>query len=349
LLKHVICYFLVSLLILSNVFAQQNISVVKGVVTDKETGEALAGASVYFAETTIGTMAQKKGDYILEVRKPGFYELVVSMVGYEIQKRSMQIQPGEKYTVDIKMAQKALEVKTVEVEGTDQGDWRTSLSVFSRKFLGSLEPSFDCTIENREIINFKWRGDTLTAWADKPVIIINNFLGYKVICEIVSYRYVPVSTYQEYSIFSRFEELVPKDNSQKEKWESNREKVFNGSPVHFLWALKNNMLRTEKFIVVLTSNTNLKSTGPFKEIKSWTDIKYQEQFLDEPILSFEGYLKIKYNDMQVSFVKARFPLFTIDSNGIADNHLPFLCFGYWSNMGVADMLPRGYLPERLKN
>lgn len=328
---------------------QSNISVIKGIVTDKETGEALAGASVYFAETTIGTMAGKNGEFVLEVRKPGNYELVVSMVGYEIQKRSMQITKGETYTENFKLLQKPLNITTVEIQGENQDEWKSNLKMFTRKFLGEMESTDCCTIENKEIINFKWKGDTLTAYTDKPLAICNEYLGYRIICEITAYRYIPISTYQEYAIFSRFEELVPKDQSQMEKWESNREKTFYGSPVHFLWALKHDMLRLERFIVHISSSNNPKSQGPFKEAKTWQDIKYSEQFLDEPIISFSEFLKIRYNDIQVSFVKSRFPMFTIDASGIADNHLPFLCFGYWSHIGMADMLPRGYLPQRLKD
>ena len=326
--------------------AQNKSSVIKGKVTDGETGEALAGASVYFAETTIGTTASINGSFRLETSKPGNYELIVSMVGYSVKKENITIEAGGEYNFNIKLMQKPLDVKTVEVEGEDRSEWRNNLKIFTRKFLGTLEAADKCEIENKELINFKMSGDTLIAWAEKPVAVINRFLGYKVICEIVMYKYNPVTSYQEYSIFSRFEELTPKDKDEAEDWQDNREEAFMGSPVHFLWALRNNRLPDENFLVHIAPSTDQRSQAPLRQVKTWQDIMYGQQFMSDPVISFDAFLRIRYNNMQLSFVKSRFAMFTIDAYGIADNHLPFVCYGYWANLGVSNMLPRGWMPEK---
>lgn len=336
-----------AIILLSGIsFAQIRLAVVTGKVTDRETGEALAGASVYFAETTIGTTAAVNGTFKLETDKPGNYELIVSMVGYAVKKENISIEAGGTYSFNIKLAQKALDVNTVEVEGEDRSEWRNNLRVFTRKFLGTLAAAGYSEIENKEYINFKRGGDTLIAWADRPVIVINKFLGYRVICEIVMYKYDPVSSYQEYSIFSRFEELPPKDKDEAEEWKDNREETFYGSPVHFLWALRNNRLAEENFLVHITPSNDQRSQMPLRQVKAWQDIMYPSQFMSDPVISFDAFLRIRYNNLELSFVRSRFAMFTIDSYGIADNHIPFVCFGYWANLGVSNMLPRGWMPEK---
>lgn len=62
--------FLVLLLLtfgLSSVFAQENI--VKGKITDKETGEELIGASVVIKGTTIGTVTDLNGNFELKTNQ----------------------------------------------------------------------------------------------------------------------------------------------------------------------------------------------------------------------------------------------------------------------------------------
>lgn len=339
----------ITLLLVSGITAQKKtISVISGTVIDAETKEPLTAASVYFAETTIGTTAQEKGDYSLTISKPGNYELIVSMIGYQMERRSMFIEGGKNYTFNFKMAPKAMNINPVEIEGESQSGWRKSLGIFTRKIMGNLESEDDCTIENKEYLDFKWVGDTLSAVSRQPIIARNDYLGYKVIFEILKYKYNPVSSYQEYSIYSRFVEITPKDNSQKQKWENNRKDIFFGSPIHFLWSIKHDRMKEEDFTVHYVNKPFVKKEDELQEIQSASDFKNSDQFLDEPVFSFKGYIKVVYRN-QISYAKMICPFFTLDSNGIADNHLPFSCLGYWSNYGLGNMLPRDYLPESLKN
>ena len=323
-------------------------ALIKGTVEDYETGEMLIGASVYFEGTTIGTTAGLKGDFTLTVSQKGNYELVVSMVGYLPQKLGYYIELGKTYNLKVKLKQNAINMAAVEIKGEDQGEWKRDIGIFTRKFLGTMKPASECVIENKEYINFINRGDTITASSSKPVVVVNNYLGYRVVCEIISYKYDPVSTYQAYSFFSRFEEMKPKDDAEKEKWIKNREQIFLGSPVHFLWALRNNRLNEEGFRVFPQSGSIANRLFAGNEIKSLDELKYGEQIFEEPAVSFKNVLRIEYKGGDKSYIEPRYPFFTIDASGIADNHLPFISYGYWAGWGVANMLPRGYLPASLK-
>lgn len=337
------------LAVVSGTSAQdKTVSIISGTITDAESKEPLVAASIYFAETTIGTIAREKGKYTLVVPRPGNYELVVSMVGYEMQKLKMFVRAGTEETYSFQLSSKPVNVNTVEVRGYNQSEWKSNLAIFSRKFFGKIGAYRDCVIENKEVINFKWGKDTLIAAANRPVTVINNYLGYKIIFEIRMYRYSTTTTAQEFSYKSFFIELKPENQSQKEEWEKNREKAFLGSPVHFLWALKYDRLADEGFKVNLSSDPFRGEVKEYEEVKRSKDLQTGEQFLGEPQYSFPGFIKVSYRRDQVSYVLLREPFFTIDSNGIADNHLPFLCAGYWADSGVANMLPSDYLPESIK-
>jgi hypothetical protein len=334
------------LIVVSGLTAQnKKISVIKGIVTDSETKEPLIAASVYFVETTIGTTVAANGEYTLKVVKPGNYEMIVSMVGYNIQKKKLFIERGKTYTFDFSLQPKPMNLNPVVVEGDAQSEWNRCLKIFTRKFLGTLRPAEDCVIENKEYIDFKWLGDTLSATVRRPLVIANNYLGYKIVCEITKYRYNTNTTYQEYAISSRFIEMEPKDSTMKKEWEIHRKDMYYGSPTHFLWSLKHNKMETEGYDLFFVPS--LKKGGLGSRIEKSKELRDSIRFRDKEVFSFPDYIKINYKG-QISWIQLRFSYFTIDSNGIADNHIPFLCYGFWANLGLASMLPRDYMPEPLK-
>jgi hypothetical protein len=336
------------LLIVPAAFAQKaEVSVIKGTVTDSQTNEPLVAASVYFTGTTIGTTVRPDGHYEVFVLKPGNYELVVSMVGYETRKMKYNIEKEREYVCDLRMEPKSLNITTIEVEGVDQTEWKENLNLFLPKFLGTLGNPNECTIEKKEYIDFKWDGDALQASTSKPIVIVNEYLGYKVVCEIVKFIYNPTSRYYEYATNTLFYEMKPKDEKQKEKWAGHRGSAFFGSPEHFLWALKYGITEAQGYqLYPLNKDTDWDRNMP-KEIDP-NEFKSSGQYMDEPVYSFSGSIKVIYKSLDVSYITMMQPYFTIDSNGIADNHLPFICSGYWSKRGLANLLPHDYLPESIK-
>ena len=58
----------------------QTATVIKGKVTDKS-GEAVIGANIYLQGTTIGTVADLEGNFVLKTNVTGDFTLVVSFVG----------------------------------------------------------------------------------------------------------------------------------------------------------------------------------------------------------------------------------------------------------------------------
>lgn len=100
-------------LLFSAVSAQE--TVVRGKVTDAETGEALAFATVMFTASSTGTTTDIDGRYELATRDMGFTSVTASYVGYE--PAGFAVEPGKVNQLDIGLVELGLELETVEVRG----------------------------------------------------------------------------------------------------------------------------------------------------------------------------------------------------------------------------------------
>lgn len=79
----------------------QGTGTVTGTVTDAETGEPVAYASVVPYGTTLGAMTMSDGSFTIRGVPAGKYELRVLMMGYaRSQKAGVEVQPGATTTVD---------------------------------------------------------------------------------------------------------------------------------------------------------------------------------------------------------------------------------------------------------
>ncbi len=84
---------------------------ISGRVTDASTGEALPGASIRVAGTSIGAATNIDGRYTIPNAPSGTQTLVVSYIGYEEQQRAVEVPDGGRLTADF-----ALSFQTIEGE-----------------------------------------------------------------------------------------------------------------------------------------------------------------------------------------------------------------------------------------
>lgn len=78
----VLCALVLALGFASSAFAQQSIGKVRGSVLDKGNREPLPAASVRIENTTMGAMANDKGEYFILNVPPGVYSIIVNVIGY---------------------------------------------------------------------------------------------------------------------------------------------------------------------------------------------------------------------------------------------------------------------------
>ncbi len=92
----------------------------KGRITDKETGEALAGATVLIPDLRLGTVTNKDGQFVfknLPVR--GTFLLEVRFVGYKSISRRIEL--GKEDTLDLQLETAVIESAEVVITGTPFG------------------------------------------------------------------------------------------------------------------------------------------------------------------------------------------------------------------------------------
>ena len=96
-----------------SLFAQTGI--IKGTITDEFTKEALANVNITLDGTTFGSASAKSGEYEIANIPPGKYSLIVSRIGYKIEKKEIEITAGATQTLNIGLQIQAIELSRVIV------------------------------------------------------------------------------------------------------------------------------------------------------------------------------------------------------------------------------------------
>lgn len=108
-------------LLLAGAPAAAQTGTVKGTVTDAETGEPLPGANVVLQDTDKGTATESNGQFVLKEIASGEYTLRASLVGYKTVTRDVTVKDRSTTQVNLKMAQKAVELEGLTVTGQQDG------------------------------------------------------------------------------------------------------------------------------------------------------------------------------------------------------------------------------------
>ena len=126
-------------------------------------------------------------------------------------------------------------------------DWIDDVFLFQKHFLGTSLNSTECKIVNREVLEFiKPPGIRLKAKSSIPLEIMNDALGYNIFFDLKEFILTDDNEVNYYGNI-RYEELTPKDQSEKFKWEERREETYNGSFRHFLISLCKSELHKNGF------------------------------------------------------------------------------------------------------
>ncbi|MEM1120350.1 MAG: TonB-dependent receptor, partial [Bacteroidota bacterium] len=114
--KNHLLFFLLQLLSFGpQLFAQA--AIIKGIVTEKETGTTLPGTTVYIRGTNTGTVTDIDGAYLLNNVPTGTQELVFSFTGFEEISKMLDIIAGQTLEIDESMGTAAIMGETVVVTG----------------------------------------------------------------------------------------------------------------------------------------------------------------------------------------------------------------------------------------
>ena len=109
------------LFLIAPLFSQTRI---EGRIVDKSTSEPLVGVNVFFSKTTWGATTDDNGFYALINIPAGQYELVVSMIGYEVEREQVIVKSNERFTLNFRLKSRAILMSEINVTAKTDKVWK---------------------------------------------------------------------------------------------------------------------------------------------------------------------------------------------------------------------------------
>ena len=364
LLKKSVAVFIVLLSLTSYLFSGEDTALISGFIIDKTNNKPLSNVNVYISGTVFGSTTNQFGHYKIDNIPDGRHELVASLIGYEIQIINISLHKDDPIKINFKLIPKIYDAETIIVSAAEQKKWFENLHLFKKLFLGTSSSVKNCIIKNEDVLEFT--GDSQShfyAKAKQPLKIINNFLGYEIHCELLSFKYDKALEKWSWIIKPWFIDLKPKDADELNLWITNRTETYKGSLHHFLFSMIYKRLDEEGFEICAskTSSDYFLKINPLNQYEILPDSLFKkDEQSNSFLLSFNDYLKVvyknriisrtvpKYKNMfyrtvkgyQTSWLKLNNSSVKVDEFGYPVEIYPFIKYGYWSKMGIANILPR---------
>lgn len=229
----------------------QSVALIRGRVSDAETGAPLEFVNVFLAGTTRGAGTTEKGTFTLPDIPPGFYTLVASRVGYEVAVVPVQLGEGDTLRRNFSLVARVVRTSEVEVVAGDPSRWRRDLEQFTAQFLGSDQSAKLCAIQNPEVIGFHADSATgvVATTADSVVRVRNEALGYRLYVNLLEFVMRRDANAVATTMYIRFEQMRPKSQADSLRWMVNRAEAYTGSRLHFLRSLVRGKVESEGFFI----------------------------------------------------------------------------------------------------
>ncbi len=317
--------------------------IVKGKVVDQN-NQPLPGANIYFDGTTIATIADGNGNFTLMYGAKLNSILAVSFIGYQTE-FIKSFDTNQVMTIVLKEAVSNLKEVIIK---KDRFTRKQKLQLFREQFLGTTSTGKKAIIENEEDIYFDYdeKKFTLKAYSDKPLIINNAVLGYKINYELVNFEVTfnklscnssdVIRSY--YAGLNRFEEV-----NNNAKILKQREKCYKGSQLHFFRNLVDHIWNKENFLLFKGSYQDnpedyfiITDLGDSKKVQVVKQNK--ELSLSKSVAEFN----LLFNKKQQSKIIFETETFYVDKYGNNSNIENIIFSGYMATQKVGDMLPMNY-------
>ncbi|MDP9081394.1 MAG: carboxypeptidase-like regulatory domain-containing protein [Bacteroidota bacterium] len=246
--------FAISFILLSLCcFAQYSIT---GRVISQADTKTVAIAGVFLSNATIGSHTAADGTFTLRDVKPGKYDLVISVVGFDtylqpvtVTNNNIDLQTITIFTKSITLG----EVKIKATKGPDP-DRARYMTQFTGEFLGTTDVAKECRILNPELIDFDYdsANNILKASSVDFLVIQNDALGYKIkyLLKDFTLDYAEDGTHTFSYSGSVFFEAMQGSPAQQRNWQQRRQEVYEGSQTHFFQSLINGTIDKDGFRVL---------------------------------------------------------------------------------------------------
>lgn len=336
-----------------------------GRVVDYGTNDPLPLVHVFLDGTSIGDVTGEDGSFGLTGIPVGTYELVVSYVGYDRYQRIFQFVKGRMPDLTVNLNEATTSTGEVVVVAERDREWERRLDRFIRMFVGTSRFADDCTLKNPEFLDFSVNPilGILNARASRALVIENRALGY-----IVTYwmdYFGGNDRTVEFSGKAYYESMVPRDDREARRWESNRRVAYLGSVRHFLASAASDRLLDEEFTVAGSREPGGREQGYLAG-----DYVTRDTLTGLFVIRFPRALRVDYareseaseytqstvgwNNRpngplrkQTSWLTLRTPAAYFDEDGRLENPLNLVRYGYWGwEERMAYTLPWDYEFDR---
>ena len=307
---------------------------IQGKVVAQDNKEAIAGASVYISNTTIGTATDGQGKFILNNIPQTPFDLNISTIGFKTQ--IIRINPLKDTLLNIELMPQVQKLREVVVRPKGDDLWKKFGQKFIEDLIGYSKFSQQCKIENIEniILEFDKQNQKLTAFCREPLVIVNKALGYKIKYWLETYEYSFKSRLTFIAGYPFFQDLVtPKTRKRKVKrYQKNRSKAFNGSLTHFIQALYAGKLKESGFQVDLMKRVEVGQAYE-QSVKTIDTVFYNNVTVEKIYQSILA--KTNSKKMALRYLKTIKNWYTSNSN----QHLRFKLI---NGMGTKNMTIEAY-------
>ncbi len=219
----------------------------QGIIQNGADNSPVPFANVFLANTTLGTLSTEDGKFLLKDIPKGRLELIISCVGFETLKLSVQTTERKLYRIILKPSEENLLNVTVRAKRSSK--WKENLAFFESHFIGASDNAHQCKLINPEVLAFYDTLNVFKARASDLLIIENRGLGYRLKYALLSFFFDYQAKLISFKGYPVFEPLIPQDEREAERWRINREKAFRGSLLHFMRSLYQCHLFREDFVV----------------------------------------------------------------------------------------------------
>jgi hypothetical protein len=279
-------------------------------------------------------------------------------VGFKKEVRRIELTPSSSLTVDAKLEKDVEELEEVKVVSTNE-KWKRQYEFFFDQFIGQTSFAQQTTIENRWVRDFTERGNNLVAKAQRPIIITNRALGYKIYIELVQFDWPKYRNHGGlYKIYQKYERLMPESEQELHRWKKNRIEAYLGSFHHFLKSLYEDKLNENDFSVDGSYKISPLSRGEtnYQLLNRGARTDMRDNFKGFKLiqkLDVEFYRSVTYefnDDTHRLSIKKNAAIasnlqshtFFVDKNGSLFDPISLTVFGSWANARVANSLPTDY-------
>ena len=222
-------------------------------VYDKETKQPVPDVHVYFDGTTVYAITNNSGKFelpVFMVKNMINPKLVLQHVAYQtvIIENPLDNLPEKIYLEECQFS-----LNEVSIVHEQRFSRKQMLKTFKEQFLGETRAGKSCKMLNEDDIRIWYNSQTktLSASAEHPIVVINEYLGYRMsfmLTEIfVEYYHLTLSSKRIkrtfYKMTSLYSDLYPNNKTINRR----RETAYENSRAYFFKNFSNNSLTEAGF------------------------------------------------------------------------------------------------------